>query len=222
VASLGIPSDVCEEEIRSAPGIYAVTGPATAPDWSGREIDPLYRPPGKPGTADDGVDDGQAVVGLTAGDRARAYPLSVLAVHEIVNDAFGGPVVVTYCPLCRSGLVADRTVDGAATTFGVTGLLWKPPREYAAGSELRGDVFGVDAAGSADVRSNGNLVMYDRATRSYWSQILAEAICGPKRGTAMSIRPSAVATWGEWRAAHPGTDVLLPPPHSTTAEPPIG
>jgi hypothetical protein len=64
--------------------------------------------------------------------------------------------------------------------------------------------------------------MYDRATGSYWSQILVEAICGPKRGTAVSIRPSTVATWGEWRAAPPGTDVLFPPPHSTTAEPPIG
>jgi hypothetical protein len=222
VASLGIPADVCEEEIRSAPGIYAVTEPAAAADWSGHEIDPVYRPPGKPGGPEGGVDPDQPVVGVAAGGRARAYPLSVLTVHEVVNDDVGGPVVVTYCPLCRSGLVADRRLGGAATTFGVTGLLWKAPSEYTAGSELNGDVFGVDPAGATGVRNNGNLVMYDRATRSYWSQILAEAICGPRRGTALSIRPSTVTTWAEWRETHPATDVLLPPPHSVTEEPPIG
>jgi hypothetical protein len=63
----------------------------------------------------------------------------------------------------------------------------------------------------------GNLVMYDEATRSYWSQILGEAICGPKTGERLSIVPSTVATWGDWQADNPDTEVLLPPPHSETA-----
>jgi len=165
LASLGVPSDVCGELIRPDPGIDAITAPAFAADWSSRDIDSAYRRGDRSGLADD-----RTVVGVEASGRTRAYPLSVLADHEVVNDEFGGPLLVTYCPLCASGPVADRTVGGRATAFGVTGLLWQPPREYAAASEADGAVFGADRyGGESDRRHNGDLLMYDEATRSYWS-----------------------------------------------------
>lgn len=217
LASLGIPSDICEEPILSDPGIYAITAPAFAADWADRDVDPVYRREGESGLAD-----GRTVVGVAADGRARAYPLSVLAYHEVVNDDFGGPLLVTYCPLCASGVVAERTVDGAATSFGVTGQLWQPPREYAAGSAADGTAFGAEQyGGEGEIRHGGNLLMYDEATRSYWSQVLARAICGERRGDRLPLRPSTVATWGEWREAHPDTAVLLPPPHSGTVDPPV-
>jgi hypothetical protein len=37
--------------------------------------------------------------------------------------------------------------------------------------------------------------------------------------TELSVVPSTVATWAEWRASHPDTDVLLPPPRSGTVDP---
>jgi hypothetical protein len=58
--------------------------------------------------------------------------------------------------------------------------------------------------------------MVDAATGSYWSQLLAQAICGPRTGDELAIRPSTVATWKAWRARRPSTEVLLPPPHSGT------
>jgi len=67
----------------------------------------------------------------------------------------------------------------------------------------------------------GDLVMYDGRTGSYWSQLLAQAICGPQRKRRLSIRPSTVTTLGEWRGEHPDTDVLLPPPASTLVDPPV-
>jgi len=214
LAARGIPATICSEPIQADPGIYAVDDPAFASDWAGREIAPEYRRDGR-------LPDDETVIGLTADGRARAYPLSVLTIHEIVNDEFGGPLLVTYCPLCRSGLVAERVVDGAATDFGVTGLLWRPERIRAENSVADGRAFGAagSAGADAEVGVNGNLVMYDRATRSYWSQILGRAVCGPATGTRLSIRPSTVTTWGEWRADHPDTDVLLPPPYSETARP---
>lgn len=216
LASHGIPPDICEETIHPDPGIYAVDDPAFAADWQGRDVASRYR------YADDraGLNPDQPVVGLTDDGRARAYPLEVLWHHEVVTDEFGGPVVVTYCPLCRSAVVAEARVDGEPTTFGVTGLLWQPERVWQAASEDAGRVVGVgrDDAQRIDTRHNGNLVMYDTATRSYWSQVLARAICGPQTGTRMSIRPFSLATWGDWRADHPGTDVLLPPPHSGIME----
>jgi hypothetical protein len=214
LAAQGIPSTICSEAIKRDPGIYAIDDPAFARDWSAHAIPARYR------TVMDGNDlkDEHTVVGLEADGDARAYPLEVLTVHEVVNDEFGGPVLVTYCPICRSGMVADRVVDGDATTFAVSGLLWRPERIQVAGAEQGNRTFGAERNGGeqVSVRASGNVVVYDFATGSYWSQILAQAICGPKTGTSLTIRPSTLTTWGEWRREHPETAVLLPEPHSGT------
>jgi hypothetical protein len=127
------------------------------------------------------------VVGVERGGAARAYPLRVLRWHEVVNDALGGPLLVTYCPLCGSSIVAERTVAGEVTVFGVSGKLWR-----------------------------GDLVMYDRATGSLWSQLLARAVRGPRTGDRLALLPSRLTSWRTWREEHPDTEVLLPPPHSNT------
>ena len=47
------------------------------------------------------------------GTAPRAYPLRYLMWHEVVNDeAAGVPFAVTFCPLCNSGLIFDRRLDG--------------------------------------------------------------------------------------------------------------
>lgn len=209
VATLGTPGTICEERTQTDPGTYAITDPAFDGDWSGYDIEG-YGPRGSEPLGADWT-----VIGIEREGRARAYPLAVLWRHEVVNDTFGDPLLVTYCPICRSGVVAERTVDGAVTTFAVTGLLWSAPREFSAAREVEGEVFGATReGGSAEVRHSGNVVLYDDATRSYWSQILAEAICGPATGRTLRVVPSTVATWGEWRRSHPDTEVLLPPPYS--------
>lgn len=208
VAELGYPGRVCEEHVREGFGIRAIDEPATAPDWQSADL---------PGPAADGLNPDSVVVGLARDGRARAYPVRVLFHHEIVNDHLGGPVLVTFCPLCNSGMVARRLVDGRPTVFAVSGLLWSPPGVRAAISEDEGRVFGVTRLDpDAEVVRSGNLVMYDRATNSYWSQLLARAICGPKAGTHLEVLPAETTTWANWRAAHPETDVLLPTPHSGT------
>jgi hypothetical protein len=175
--------------------IPAIVDPAFAPDWRDVAVSfgdgRTYRPRL---AADDlvlGVELDAVREGAT-GEReeqppARAYPLALLNWHEVVNDGYGGPSLVTYCPVCRSGLVARRRVRREATTFGVSGLLL-----------------------------NENLVLYDEATDSRWSQIRAEAVRGPMAGTPLEVLPSSVTTWSDWRADHADTDVLLPPPRSGT------
>ncbi|ELZ85107.1 hypothetical protein C453_11015 [Haloferax elongans ATCC BAA-1513] len=179
--SLPVPkSDLRKSVAKDA--IPAITDPAFASNWDNLEIEldsGTYRP-------QLGVDDLVVVVEL--GGKARAYPLRVLSWHEVVNDRFGDvPVVVTYCPLCQSGMVARRGVDGNTATFGVSGYLW-----------------------------HENLVLYDSATESLWSQLLATAIRGSETGAQLELLPSTVTTWGEWREAVPETTVLLPPPRSDT------
>jgi hypothetical protein len=170
--------------VRAAPenAIPAVTDPAFAADWSGVEI------PGLSGdAATPRLDPGDRVVGVERDGRARAYPLRVLRAHEVVNDGFGGPLLVTYCPLCGSGVTAVRRVGGAVTEFGVSGLLWR-----------------------------SDLVLYDDRTGSLWSQLLAAAVDGPATGRELALVPSTLTSLGGWRDAHPDTEVLLPPPVSDT------
>ncbi len=210
LAEQGRPQDICEAEVLPD-SRQAIVDPAFATDWSivDEETDAV---PGPGRLTDD-----DAVVGMVDGDRARAYPIAAFWKYEAVDDDFGGPLLVTFCPICNSGMVASRVVDGETLTFDVSGQLWVPPRVYTRAAEEDGDVWAAerrDVAEDASVINSGNLVLYDLETGSFWSQLIATAICGEHRGTELTIRPSTLTTWREWREAHPDTDVLLPPPHS--------
>ncbi|MEM7747022.1 MAG: DUF3179 domain-containing protein [Pseudomonadota bacterium] len=122
------------------------------------------------------------IIGLTINGDARAYPLSVLMWHEIVNDTVGKkPVTVTYCPLCNAALVFDRTVNGQVLDFGTTGKL-----------------------------RNSDLVMYDRQSESWWQQFTGEAIVGEMLGTELVLVPSRLESFGEFKNRHPDGKVLVP------------
>ena len=222
LAETGIPAEICETEVVEGFSIREIVDPAFDTDWTGYDIDPQYTRPGESGDREAGLAGEAVVVGHEHDGRARAYPVSVLWHHEIVNDTFGGPLIVTYCSICRTGVVAERRVDGEPTRFGVSGQLWKPPDRYITASAKTGKAFGADRWNASDlprVIDGANLVMYDERTRSFWSQAIAEAICGPMTGTRLSIVPSTLTSWGEWRATHPETAVLLPPPHSSVGLP---
>lgn len=79
-------------------------------------------------------------------------------------------------------MYARPTVDGAPVTFGVSGMLWRD-----------------------------SLIMYDRATRSLWSQVLGRAVAGPREGDDLREVPSEQTTWGSWKRRHPDTLVLERP-----------
>lgn len=213
LAETGQPPDICEAGVIEDFGIEAIVDPAFGSSWRDHDIDPTYlREDG-----DEGLVGSAAVIGRAAEGRARAYPLSVLWHHEIVNDTHGVPVIVTYCSICRSGLVADRRVRDEPTLFGVSGQLWQPPDRAISASEQAGRAFGADRWNVSDgtsVRDGANLVMYDGLTESLWSQAVGQAICGPMAGTRLDIVPSTLASWAEWREANPETEVLLPPPYS--------
>ena len=59
--------------------------------------------------------DNDRVLGLTRNGRARAYPVRILNWHEVVNDRFGGrAVVVTYCPLCGTGMAFEGQLGSSS------------------------------------------------------------------------------------------------------------
>ena len=124
--------------------------------------------------------DDEIVLGVVVAGQARAYPVAILNWHELVNDNVGGePILVSFCPLCGTGMVFDRRVGGKVSTFGVSGLLYR-----------------------------SDLLMYDRGSESLWSQISAEAVAGPLLGQRLRLHRARMDRWGAWRRDHPKTTVL--------------
>lgn len=52
------------------------------------------------------------------------------------------------------------------------------------------------------------LVMYDRQTESYWSQLIGESVEGEMVGTKLEFLPSWMMTWQAWKEMHPDTVAL--------------
>lgn len=69
------------------------------------------------------LDEQDRILGLHRGRETRAYPIKILNWHEIVNDTIDGkPVVITFCPLCGTGIGFDAVIEGRS---GVSGLLYQ-------------------------------------------------------------------------------------------------
>lgn len=72
----------------------------------------------------------------------------------------------------------------------------------------QGFVRGDTTFGVSGLLINSNLVMYDRETDSYYPQILATGITGELVGQTLEEFNVIWTTWGQWREAHPDTNVL--------------
>ncbi len=126
--------------------------------------------------------DNDRVLGLAVNGDSKAYPVKILSWHEVVNDQIDKmPVLVTYCPLCGTGLAFIRSYGGRELMFGVSGLLY-----------------------------NSDLLMYDHETESLWSQIEGRAITGRMSGTRLGKLSLLTTTWGYWKTKYPETKVALP------------
>ncbi|MCI0517240.1 MAG: DUF3179 domain-containing protein [Woeseiaceae bacterium] len=126
------------------------------------------------------LDPEDRVLGVSINGISKAYPVKILNFHEIVNDTIGGQsIVVTYCPLCGSGMAFASKIGNSPMTFGVSGLLY-----------------------------NSDVLLYDRQTESLWSQLRRQAISGPMKGEMLESLPVTHTTWRDWRARRPDSRVL--------------
>ena len=144
-------------------------------------IPPIDRPIYEPASAGDWLASTDLVLGFVASDGTTyAYPHKILNFHEIVNDVLGGePIVITYCPLCRSSVVYDRMLDGQTLTCGNTSALYL-----------------------------SDMVMFDRETYSYWWQVPGDALVGSLAGKRLQPLASETMEWRSWRALYPNTLLL--------------
>ncbi len=132
--------------------------------------------------------DAELIVAFRLGGDIRAYTHQVLDYHEIINDKFNDvDVSISYCPLTGSSMVwqgksdasLGTSVDRTDKSFGVSGLLY-----------------------------NSNLILYDRATDSNWSQMLMRSINGKRAKKIATQLASSEMSWGAWKKLYPDKPVL--------------
>ena len=142
----------------------------------------MFHPYDRPafGTADAAhLDTDDKVLAVQIGSEAHAYPIRAMGYHHIVNDTLGNtPIVVTYCTLCHTGLVWNRSLDGRTLYFRLAGI------------------------------NNGNALMRDVQTNSIWQQSTGHAIFGPLKGEQLALIHSDELTFALWRKERPDGLVL--------------
>ncbi len=132
------------------------------------------------------LSDNAVVFGLEINGEARAYPRRIMEVREMVNDTLGGrDLGIPYCTLC-----------GAAQAYYTDQLPAGVERPILRTSGLL-------------IRSNK--VMYDITSGSVFDTFLGRAVTGPlaARNIVLEQVPVITTTWGDWKAAHPDTTVLV-------------
>ena len=126
----------------------------------------------------------EPVIVVKANGVAKAYPLSILMYHEIVNDQVGKKFLsITYCPLCNAAIVFNRENEfegkKVLLDFGVSGML-----------------------------RNSDLVMYDRQTESWWQQFTGEALAGELTGQILDFYPSMLMSFKNFAEIYSDGQVL--------------
>ncbi len=128
------------------------------------------------------LQDEDLVIGLKIGEEVRLYPHPVLDWHEIVNDEIGEKAVaVVYCPLTGTATAWDRRLSNGMSTFGVSGLLY-----------------------------NNNVLPFDRATNSIWTQLEGRCVRGALAGEIIGRYPLVEMPWRTWKAIYRQPVVLSP------------
>ncbi|MFC7096479.1 DUF3179 domain-containing protein [Halobaculum marinum] len=163
--------------------------------------DPLYQPLDAAAVRDATVSGGPGKDGIPSVDQPQfAAADDVTLADDRIVFGYAGETDVKAYPqhVLVWHEVANDTLDG--TNVAVT---YCPLTGTAMGFERGDTTFGVSGR-----LVNNNLVMYDRATDSRWPQVLATAVSGPHEGDQLREVRLVWTTWGQWRRAHPDTQVM--------------
>lgn len=111
---------------------------------------------------------------------SKAYPLSLLRWHPIVNDSIGGMgMVATYCTHSMTFIAFLKFGAKSPLSFAYSGLLFE-----------------------------NNLLFYDRQTESLWSQLTMKSVSGKNRGTSLESLPSARLSLAQVKSKFPKIQVV--------------
>ena len=121
------------------------------------------------------------VIGVVQNGAAKAYPIIYLGYHHKVQDSLGGrPILVTFCTMCRTGMVYDPVIDGTVQTFRLVGA-----RHY-------------------------NAIIEDVTTQSWWYQATGIAAVGPMKGAHLQELSYEQMTLDAWLTKYPASLIMQP------------
>ena len=147
--------------------------------WVGKhKFKPLTHPNFVTAT-DNNIDLSAQVLGIEQNGTQKAYPASMVYYHHQIPDEIADlPIWVTYCGLCRSGRIYDKTVDGQTLTFELVGAI------------------------------TFNAVFKDLQTGSWWRQETGEAVKGTHKGKVLDALPMEQMSLEHWLAKYPDSLIL--------------
>jgi hypothetical protein len=120
------------------------------------------------------------ILGIVENGIAKAYPRRILIWHELVNDSIHDKYfLVSYCPLCGTGMIFNRDIKNNILNFGVSGLLYE-----------------------------NDVLMYDKESNSLWSQLAMKSVSGKYNKTELDWINSYQMTWKAWKSIYPKSLVL--------------
>lgn len=110
-----------------------------------------------------------------------AAPLNILNWHEIINfiTSDNEPAALTFCPLCQTATGYHRKLGNRILELGVSGLLLRSA-----------------------------LVMYDRGTKSLFSQVWSTGIVGSFSGAKLTRKPIIRTMLKNWVEVYPDGHIL--------------
>lgn len=126
--------------------------------------------------------DERIVFGVVVSGEALALPKHQMEIHEMLNLTLGGrDLGIPYCTLCGSAQAYFTDTLDERVVLRTSGLL-----------------------------SRSNKMMYDLPTGSLIDTFTGKATSGPlaEAGVVLEQTTVVASTWGDWKAAHPDTQIL--------------
>jgi hypothetical protein len=149
-------------------------------DLSPADIPPLVNPSIVSASSSESPAGEDQVVGVVVDGVPRAYPLSVLNYHWVVNDTIDGrAVAVFWDPIAGAIAAYQASAEGRRAEFGAAGLLYR-----------------------------GNGLFYDKQTTSLFLPLQGCFVTGALAGRRLQFLPSWRQEWGTWLERWPGSRVL--------------
>ena len=170
------------------------------------------------GTTDPRLSAGESVLGVSAGNASRAYPISMVAKEGFVRDELGGaPIVVLWEPATKTASafrpVATQPRKFKAPSPDASGV--SPPDE---GTPLPAGTSIVPARkvslSLASPSSGGRFE--DLETKSRWD-VAGRCVAGPLKGWTLEWVDSVQVKWFAWSVEHPDTSIFGPPTPASSA-----
>ena len=114
-----------------------------------------------------------------AGNEVKAYSVTDLTRHEIVNDVLDGkPIMAAYCILADLGAIYERDYDNNELTFALSGYTYFDSKIWN----------GLDG-----------FVLWDRETESLWWPLIGKAVSGPLKNVKLKELDKSMWKDVQWK-----------------------